>query len=275
MRQSVAKKPGKLPPQPKGNKKPTLVVQPPDQNLFEDFHLDPHQETIVSLIQEYLLKYNLLNTLDILQRELLSGRAVESVHLEGDLLQVCSWDAILQLFERGEQELFFVQWNKYLPYNLRMKDESAKKLEFYIQIYFLIYEIHPKTGKKNGVMGKNTVTFFKSYLESRGQELSKTNEFLPYYALPYVPRPQEHASYKHLFSNQWILEIKGKLVKLMSDLTSRDHTTVVEQMYHQYTQDDPQQRKTVLYHYAMHRTCRNPTRIIPLNWKSIIRNYWQ
>lgn len=49
-----------------------------------------------------------------------------------------------------------------------MKDESAKKLEFYIQIYFLIYEIHPKTGKKNGVMGKNTVTFFKSYLESRG-----------------------------------------------------------------------------------------------------------
>lgn len=61
-------------------------MQPPDQNLFEDFHLDPHQETIVSLIQEYLLKYNLLNTLDILQRELLSGRAVESVHLEGDLL---------------------------------------------------------------------------------------------------------------------------------------------------------------------------------------------
>jgi len=23
-------------------------------------------------------------------------------------------------------------WNKYLPYNLRMKDEDAKKLEFYI-----------------------------------------------------------------------------------------------------------------------------------------------
>lgn len=85
--------------------------------------------------------------------------------------------------------MFFAMWNRYLPYNLRMKDEEAKKLEFYLQIYFLIYEIHPKVGRKGAALRKNTISFFKAYLETKGQELSKTTEFLPYYALPYVQRP--------------------------------------------------------------------------------------
>jgi hypothetical protein len=35
-----------------------------------DLQLEPGQEAIVSLIQEYLLRFNLINTLDVLQREL-------------------------------------------------------------------------------------------------------------------------------------------------------------------------------------------------------------
>lgn len=66
--------------------------------------------------------------------------------------------------------MFFMLWNKYLPYNLRMKDENTKKLEFYIQIYFLIYDIHPKTGKKGGTINKGALHYFKTYLETKGQE---------------------------------------------------------------------------------------------------------
>lgn len=46
----------------------------------------------------------------------------------------------------------------------------------------------------------NSMNEFRSYLESRGAGLSQTTEFLPYYALPFVPNPKAHPSYKELFS---------------------------------------------------------------------------
>jgi len=41
---------------------------------------------------------------------------------------------------------------------------------------------------------------FKRYLETRGSSLSQTTEFLPFYALPFVPNPRTHPSYKELFA---------------------------------------------------------------------------
>ena len=39
--------------------------------------------------------------------------------------------------------MFFEYWQKYIPVNIRLHDERANKIEFYLQIYFLIYNIHP------------------------------------------------------------------------------------------------------------------------------------
>ena len=39
----------------------------------------------------------------------------------------------------------------------------------------------------------------KHYLETRGAALSQTTEFLPYYALPFVPNPRVHPSFRELF----------------------------------------------------------------------------
>ena len=41
---------------------------------------------------------------------------------------------------------------------------------------------------------------FKVFLETQGAALSQTTEFLPFYALPFVPNPKTHPSYKELFS---------------------------------------------------------------------------
>jgi len=41
---------------------------------------------------------------------------------------------------------------------------------------------------------------FKNYLETKGAALSQTTEFLPYYALPFIPDPTSHPSFKPLFS---------------------------------------------------------------------------
>ena len=47
---------------------------------------------------------------------------------------------------------------------------------------------------------------FKVFLETAGASLSQTTEFLPYYALPYVPNPRAHPSYKDLFSVSRIIK---------------------------------------------------------------------
>jgi hypothetical protein len=41
-------------------------------------------------------------------------------------------------------------------------------------------------------------------LDTQGADLSKTAEFLPFYALPYVPNPKDHPSFKNLFLMDWI-----------------------------------------------------------------------
>ena len=38
-------------------------------------------------------------------------------------------------------------------------------------------------------MDKENIAFFKYYLDNRGADLSKTSEFLHYYALPYINKP--------------------------------------------------------------------------------------
>lgn len=49
---------------------------------------------------------------------------------------------------------------------------------------------------------------FKKYLDSKGSELSKANEFLAYYALPYIPNPSNHPSFKHLYTVEWVQDLK-------------------------------------------------------------------
>ena len=52
---------------------------------------------------------------------------------------------------------------------------------------------------------------FKSFLDTKGQDLSKTSEFLAYYALPYIPNPTQHPSFQKLFTMEWVMDLKMKL----------------------------------------------------------------
>ena len=49
------------------------------------------------------------------------------------------------------------------------------------------------------------------YFELKQNDLSKTSEFLTYYALPYIPNPQTHPNYMQLFTHEWINELKDKI----------------------------------------------------------------
>jgi hypothetical protein len=58
------------------------------------------------------------------------------------------------------------------------------------------------------------MALFKHYIETAGSQdpvLSQTSEFVMYYALPYVPNPLEHKSFKHLFTRDFLISMRTRL----------------------------------------------------------------
>lgn len=89
----------------------------------------------------------------------------------------------------------------------------CQKLEFYLHIYFAIFPVHPNNpqGVGNEKELRKELLAFKSFLDTKGAELSKTSEFLQYYALPYVSNPLDHPIFKGLCSKKWGNDLRSKL----------------------------------------------------------------
>jgi len=60
-------------------------------------------------------------------------------------------------------------WENFVPPLVRRSDRSAQKLEFYLQIYFSIFPLHPsnRNGPQPAKIG-TSMRAFKEYLESDG-----------------------------------------------------------------------------------------------------------
>ena len=129
-------------------------------------------------------------------------------------------DEMLKSFDSGDQSKFVSLWNRYVGKN---NDTGiyGNKIEFYVRIYFTIYPMHSISKLKNGEkLLRQRQKDFKRFLDTKGSELSKTSEFLPYYALPYVPNPIDHPSFKQLFSTEWIKNLKEKLNDFLTTVIS-------------------------------------------------------
>jgi hypothetical protein len=72
---------------------------------------------------------------------------------------------------------------------------------------------------------------FKQYLDTKGKEFSVDPELLPYFALPYVPNPQEHPTFSAIFKQRWILDLRKKIEAfLLQALPTKAHTPALIQM---------------------------------------------
>lgn len=109
--------------------------------------------------------------------------------------------ALLGMFDSGTRDLFFTKLNKCVPAPVRDTNDHYKKLEFYLQVYFFAV-------KRTGSTDQASLQHFVNYLDTRGQELSQTTELLPYFALPYMPRPAEHPAIEHIFRKKWISDLR-------------------------------------------------------------------
>jgi hypothetical protein len=144
----------------------------------------------------YLVLNNLTKTLDQFQTEIPSARIIS--HKEWHNL-------ILGAFDEGIRKKFFEHWERYIP--PLWKVGEYEKLEFFLNIYFTIFPVIQ--GRKD--VWNQEIKIFKEFLATKGADFCKTNEFLPFYALPHIPNPSSHPTFQKYFTQSWINELRSRI----------------------------------------------------------------
>lgn len=184
-------------------------------------------ETLMQAIHEFLLKSGFSNTLEVFQHEMSVPRnkAEESQSLA----------VLLKSLDTGEKDNFFRLWGRFVPL-IAQKSSEGQKLDFYSHVYFSVFPVHPLNRQRKDDSGeyKNRMESFKDFLNTKGAELSKTEEFLHFYALPYIPNPSEHPSFKILFTRGWVNELKERISRFYKAHSGQNAEPLLVQMYKAY-----------------------------------------
>ncbi|KAG1671386.1 hypothetical protein FOA52_011883 [Chlamydomonas sp. UWO 241] len=71
----------------------------------------------------------------------------------------------------------------------------------------------------------------RTFLETRGAGLAHTGEFLAYYALPYVPNPEHHPSFEHLFTDSWVANQRQAMRLYLESMPDGSETPTLYSMF--------------------------------------------
>ncbi|XP_049470664.1 lisH domain-containing protein ARMC9 isoform X4 [Panthera uncia] len=161
-----------------------------------------HESELLALVKEYLDFAEFEDTLKTFSKECkIKGKPLSKTaggSLRNSKSLVIQKD-LIAAFDSGDQKVFFDLWEEHVPSSIRDGDPVAQKLEFYLHIHFAIYLLKHSVGRPDKEDLDERISYFKTYLETKGAALSQTTEFLPFYALPFVPNPMVHPSFKELF----------------------------------------------------------------------------
>ncbi|XP_033883898.2 lisH domain-containing protein ARMC9-like isoform X2 [Acipenser ruthenus] len=178
-----------------------------------------YESDLLGLVKEYLAFGDLEETVKVFEKECKSkGKPVPKCarNVLRDSKTLIIQKDMITSFEDGDMKVFLDLWAEHVPAQVRDCDLLAQKLEFYLHVHFAIYPLKNSLGKLDREDLDERITHFKHYLETRGAALSQTTEFLPFYALPFVPNPTVHPSFKELFQESWTPELKRRLESFLS-----------------------------------------------------------
>ncbi|XP_062354819.1 lisH domain-containing protein ARMC9 isoform X2 [Cinclus cinclus] len=184
-----------------------------------------YEAELLGLVKEYLDFAGFQETVKVLKKECkIKGKPLTKPAdaSSEDALHV--QEGMLTAFEDGDQKVFFQLWEEHILSLVHDSDPVAQNLEFYLHIYFATFLLKQTMGKPDKAELEERISYFKAYLETKGAALSQTTEFLPFYALPFVPNPMVHPSFKELFQDSWTLDLKKRLEKFLS-LTLKSRQT--------------------------------------------------
>uniref|UniRef100_A0A9J8D4S2 LisH domain-containing protein ARMC9 n=1 Tax=Cyprinus carpio carpio TaxID=630221 RepID=A0A9J8D4S2_CYPCA len=194
------------------------------------------ESDLLSMINEYLKFAEFEETVKVFEKEARrKGKPVlrSAGHSRRDSKTIGIHDDFLSSFNDGDYKVFSELWAKTIPPEIRDFDPVAQKLEFYLQIHFTIYPLKSPVGSHDKGEFENRITHFKHYLETRGAALSQTTEFLPFYALPFVPNPTIHPSFQELFHDSWMPELRERLEKFLSVTLKASNTPRLLTLYNE------------------------------------------
>ncbi|XP_031715447.1 lisH domain-containing protein ARMC9 isoform X2 [Anarrhichthys ocellatus] len=188
---------------------------------------------LLGMIKEYLKFYEFEETVNSLDKECKNkGKLVSKPQGKTrDSKTRGIQKDLLSSFDDGDHKVFFELWTENIPSEIKDTDTEAQSLEFYLHIHFTIYPLRRHPGRHDQAEFEERISHFKQYLETRGAALSQTSEFLPYYALPFVPNPTVHPSFKDLFQNSWIPQLKDKLEPFLSVTLKQSNTPRLLNLY--------------------------------------------
>mmetsp|Transcript_18586 Transcript_18586/g.28544 ORF Transcript_18586/g.28544 Transcript_18586/m.28544 type:complete len:204 (-) Transcript_18586:2490-3101(-) len=150
-----------------------------------------------------------MKTVDTMQDEIMSSKQ-NGIQRNMLLDENTGISHMLNAFDLGKREHFFISWNRFAPIQLRANDLKCQKLEFYLHIYFAIFPSLPDSGQSERDL-RRELSAFKQFLDTKGSELSQREEFLPYFSLPYVTNPLEHSHFRTLCTRKWTQGLKNEL----------------------------------------------------------------
>lgn len=194
-----------------------------------------HESELLGLVKEYLDFAEFEETLKTFSKECkVKGKPLcktASGSLKKDSTSLMIQKDLVAAFDSGDQKLFFDLWEGHVPSSIRDTDSLAQKLEFYLHIHFAIYLLKYSGGRPDKQELDERISYFKTYLETKGAALSQTTEFLPFYALPFVPNPMVHPSFKELFQESWTPDLKLKLEKFLALIFKASNTPKLVTIY--------------------------------------------
>ncbi|XP_073733447.1 lisH domain-containing protein ARMC9 isoform X2 [Callorhinus ursinus] len=193
-----------------------------------------HESELLGLVKEYLDFAEFEDTLKTFSKECkIKGKPLSKTAggcLRDSKSLIIQKD-LVAAFDSGDQKVFFNLWEEHIPSSIRDRDSLAQKLEFYLHIHFAIYLLKHSVGRPDKEDLEERISYFKTYLETKGAALSQTTEFLPFYALPFVPNPMVHPSFKELFQDSWTPELKLKLEKFLALIFKASNTPKLLTLY--------------------------------------------
>ncbi|NXQ76569.1 ARMC9 protein, partial [Quiscalus mexicanus] len=176
-----------------------------------------YEAELLGLVKEYLDFAGFQETVKVFKKECkIKGKPLPKPANVSSEDSLPVQEEMLTAFEDGDQKVFFRLWEEHILSSVHDSDPVAQNLEFYLHIYFATFLLKQTMGKPDKAELDDRIAYFKAYLETKGAALSQTTEFLPFYALPFVPNPMVHPSFKELFQDSWTLDLRTRLETFLS-----------------------------------------------------------